>query len=70
MQVILAYLFNISAELLRADPSNESLKVMVNDHVKMPTKSLEQLSSRIRFHQATQTDSKVHFEECKTQGVL
>lgn len=64
--MVLAYLFNIDTELPRTNPSNESLEVMVDDHVKMLVKILKQLPSRIRFHQATQTDSKACYEENRT----
>lgn len=66
--MVQAFLSNNHAELLRADPSDESLKAMVNDHIGEFSKSSEQALSITKFHAATQIDPKIHSKKNKVPG--
>lgn len=47
------FLLTLGAELPRVDPLDESLKVKVNNNVKMFAKGLDLLPPNFRIHQAT-----------------
>lgn len=54
--MIPTYLFTLGAKLSRANLLDESLKVEVNNHVKMFIEGLDLLPPHFMIHKATKTD--------------